>query len=88
MALSFSLNAILFSPLPLLQSTSIRAHLLALCARNPALTNTRGGGRDLLGIRRHSINANTMRTMMLLKGVLKSMEATTPEEQYQDASKC
>ena len=33
------------------------------------------GGRDLLGIQRYSINANTMSTMMLLKGVLKSIEA-------------
>jgi hypothetical protein len=45
------------------------------------------GGRDLLGIRRYSINANTIRTMMLLKGVLKSIKAKTLEERRQDASK-
>jgi hypothetical protein len=39
-----------------------------------------GGGRDLLRIGRYSINANTMRTMMLLKGVLKSIEGQTLEE--------
>lgn len=38
------------------------------------------GGRDLLGIRRFLINANTMRTMMLLKGVLKAIEAKILEE--------
>jgi hypothetical protein len=43
-------------------------------------------GRDLLGIRRYSMSGNTMRTMMLLKGALRSMEFAKAEEQVGNAS--
>lgn len=37
-------------------------------------------GRDLLGIRRYSMSSNTMRTLMLLKGALRSIETIREEE--------
>ena len=43
-------------------------------------------GRDLLGIRCYSISSNTIRTMMLLKSALRSMEFAKAEEQVGNAS--
>jgi hypothetical protein len=34
-------------------------------------------GRDLLGIRRYAMSGDTIRTMMLLKGALRSKEIVT-----------